>query len=178
MTWLNRYARGWRTFILLLLILAFISPWGYERINVPAHYDCTPPFIRLEGDFCGTPLPGIWSLFVSFGLIFTTIAGAAEATFSLLLTRVLFSLLTLLTPLAILSSLFIVWFSGGQSWPQTRHLKILRLSVVGGFGFLLFVVLLPGPGLFYIWGAWAYALLALVALLLETVVWRNDRRFG
>ncbi len=169
MTWLNRTAWGWRTLILLLLIITFMSPWGYDRIHVPAQYDCTPPFIRLAGDFCGTPVPGTFSFFVSFGIIFTTIVGAADVTFSLLLTRVLFSLFALLTPLAILSSLFILLFSRGQSWPQTRHLKLLGLSVVGGVGFLLLVALPQGVGLFYMWGAWAYALLALAALLLENV---------
>ena len=178
MTWFNRYTWGWRALILLLLIITFMSPWGYDRIHVPAQYYCTPPFIRLEGDFCGTPLPGIWTLFVSFGIIFTTIAEAADVTFPLLLTRILYSLFALLTPLAILSSLFILLFSRGQSWPQTRHLKLLGLSVVGGVGFLLLVALLQGPGLFYIWGAWVYALLALAAFLVETAVWQSNTRFG
>lgn len=178
MTWFNRYTWGWRALILLLLIITFMSPWGYDRIHVPAQYDCTPPFIRLEGDFCGTPVPGTWSLFVSFGIIFTTIVGAADVSFSLLLTRVLFSLFALLTPLAILSSLFIVLFSGRQTWPQTRHLKLLGLSVVGGVGFLLLVALPQGVGSFYIWGTWAYVLLVLAALLLELAAWQSNRSVG
>jgi hypothetical protein len=91
MSWLNQNARLWRIIILVLLVLTFIGPWGYDRINVPAQYECSPPNFRLEGDFCGMPLPGVWAVLVSFGVIFEVFAGETNATFAVLLMRVLFS---------------------------------------------------------------------------------------
>lgn len=58
MFWINENKTIWRMIILFLLLIAFIGPWTYEQIHVPAQYECTPPNFRLEGDFCGTPLSG------------------------------------------------------------------------------------------------------------------------
>jgi hypothetical protein len=176
MLWLNKNARIWRIFILVLLLIAFIGPWAYDRINVPAQYECTPPNFRLEGDFCGMPLPGLWAVAVSFGVIFTTLAGEADVT-ALLLIRVLFGLSVLLTPLPIFSSWFLL-SSGEQSWPQVRHVKVWGLAAVGGLGFILLFSSLQGHLSFYLWGAWAYVVLALFALLLEIGGWIGNRRSG
>lgn len=176
MTWLNQYARGWRIIILILLVLTFIGPWGYyDRIYVPAQYECRPPFnYRLEGNFCGILLPGTWAVLVGFGHIFSMFAGEANVSFPLLLMRFLMGLSALITPLPIFSSLFLL--SSEQFWPQVRHLKVWGFSVIGGVGMFLWFELLSGWLSFHLWGAWAYLVLAVAALLLEIAVWRGNRR--
>ena len=47
-----------RMVVLVGMIVAFLGPWAFDRINVPAQYECTPPNIRLYGDFCGIPFSG------------------------------------------------------------------------------------------------------------------------
>ena len=58
-----RVITRWRVVRLIgvaLVILALVGPWWYDRINVPAEFECQSPNIRLYGDFCGTPMAGIW----------------------------------------------------------------------------------------------------------------------
>ncbi len=57
MSWINKHKRVWRVAILVLLLVAIMGPWTFDRINVPSEYPCS---VRLEGDFCGTPMSGIW----------------------------------------------------------------------------------------------------------------------
>jgi hypothetical protein len=59
---INANPRIWRGIVLGLLLVALMGPWVFDQINVPAQYACSAPFIRLEGDFCGTPLSGLWIL--------------------------------------------------------------------------------------------------------------------
>jgi hypothetical protein len=59
MSWINEQKRVWRVAILVLLLVAIMGPWSFELVNVPSEYPCSAPFIRLEGDFCGTPTLGI-----------------------------------------------------------------------------------------------------------------------
>ena len=57
--WFVNYKNILRGAILLLLIISLLGPWTFDQINVPAQYPCTPPIVRLYGDFCGVPLSGI-----------------------------------------------------------------------------------------------------------------------
>jgi hypothetical protein len=52
---INKHKRVWRTAALVLLVMAFIGPWAFEEIHVPAEYPCSPPYTRVEGDFCSVP---------------------------------------------------------------------------------------------------------------------------
>ncbi|HMS01246.1 MAG TPA: hypothetical protein PKE62_18530 [Anaerolineales bacterium] len=65
-----------RAGVLLLLILALLGPWMFDQINVPAEYDCSAPFIRLNGDFCGLPISGLrffWLSILPLIPFFTTL---------------------------------------------------------------------------------------------------------
>jgi hypothetical protein len=177
MLWLIKNARIWRIFILVLLLIAFVGPWAYDRINVPAQYECTPPNFRLEGDFCGMPLPGLWVVGVSFGIIFTTLAGDENATLTMLLVRVLFGLFILLTPLPVFSSLFRL-SPGKPSWPQGRHVKIWGLAAAGSLGAFLWLSLLLERPPVQVWGFWLYVVLAPLALILEIAVLTRERKAG
>lgn len=45
---------------LILFVVALLGPWTFDVINVPAEYECSAPFIRLNGDFCGIAMSGLW----------------------------------------------------------------------------------------------------------------------
>ena len=177
MSWLIQNTRRWRIVILVLLVITFIGPWGYDLINVPAQYECTPPNFRLEGDYCGMPLPGLWAVAVSFGVIFTVFTEKENVTFATLLMRALFGLLILLTPLPVFSSLFRL-SPGEPSWPQGRHVKVWGLAAAGGLGFFLWFSLLRGLPSFHVWGLWMYVVLAPLALILEIALLAHERKTG
>lgn len=59
MAWIEQNKVFWRIIVLYLPMIAFIGPWSYESIHVPAQYDCSGPSFRLEGDYCCTPLSEI-----------------------------------------------------------------------------------------------------------------------
>jgi len=62
MNWFKEHKRAWRTGFILVLALAMIGPWFFDRVNVPRPYLCSPPNVRLEGDFCGVPISITWML--------------------------------------------------------------------------------------------------------------------
>ncbi|MCA9978826.1 MAG: hypothetical protein KC413_23865 [Anaerolineales bacterium] len=178
MFWFRQHARYWRIIILVLLAITFIGPWGYDLLDVPAPYDCSGSSFRVNDDFCGMPLPGVWAVLTSFGLVFVTLLqGDSSATFSILLIRVLFGLFILVTPLPIFSSLFLL-APGENPWRVVRHVKVWVLAVVGGMdGFLGFSLMRGLPPL-PVWGLWAYVVLAPLALLMEVVLLVGGRRVG
>ena len=60
MLWLREHKNVWRVTVLALLRVAMLGPWWFSRIVVPSQYPCSNPLIRLEGDYCGMPMPGSW----------------------------------------------------------------------------------------------------------------------
>ena len=59
-SWINEHKNGWRVALLVVVLVAIMGPWTFDPINVPSEYPCQAPYIRLDDDFCGTPLPGTW----------------------------------------------------------------------------------------------------------------------
>lgn len=79
---MNTSLKIWRGSVVFLLFVAILGPWVFDRINVPAQYTCEPPNIRLEGDFCGAPMSGMWILSALAGELLSfpvgLISGAAR----------------------------------------------------------------------------------------------------
>lgn len=50
--------RSARWIVVVLFVVAFLGPWSYDLINVPAEFACDAPFVRLVGDFCGMAYSG------------------------------------------------------------------------------------------------------------------------
>ena len=165
MLFLDKNKRIWRTAILIMLLVAIIGPWTFEQINVPSKYPCQSPFIRLEGDFCGEPMSGIWILslmimgmissgvgLVSGGITF--IDGARQFLFS--------SFLFLL----ILPFFTTILLSTGK---ESRYLRLIHLIA---WGMVIGIVLLVGFSNFSIhqwqlWGTWLFLGSAVSILILE-----------
>jgi hypothetical protein len=77
LSWLNERRRIWRVIPLVGLLLALLGSWAFDRTNVPAEYPCTRPHIHLEGDFCGLPLSGLWSIWLYIGVAASAVIGEA-----------------------------------------------------------------------------------------------------
>lgn len=75
MSWISQNKRALRVILLAVALVSFAGPWGYDQINVPAQFECTPPFIRLQGDFCGMPISGLGVI----GLMADTLRGLPAA---------------------------------------------------------------------------------------------------
>lgn len=77
--WIDEYKGMLRFMILILFVVSMTGPWMIEQLHVPAEYACSPPTIRLEGDFCGSPLSGIrfliWFTGGFFYILFELIRG-------------------------------------------------------------------------------------------------------
>ena len=150
----------WRGFMLGLLLVVLMGPWAIEQINVPAQYACSAPFIRLEGDFCGVPLSGIWILGV-VGLSVVGLQGGAvtlsEVGRSILILAVL--------GLPLISTAVVLLRGSRRRWIGFQ---------LATFGLTAGMLLLSG--LFsasnrtpVLWGPWLYLAVVSVTLLLEGV---------
>jgi hypothetical protein len=54
----------------LLLVAMLVGPWVFDVIHVPGEFSCTPPWVRVGGNFCGLPVPGIYTALGNIGLFF------------------------------------------------------------------------------------------------------------
>jgi len=174
MSWITEPQRAARVAILMLLLLAFIGPWTFDLINVPSEYLCSAPFIRLKGDFCGTPLSGMWIVPAVVGQFISLVVGVATgaATLADLWRMPLSGLLVLLPFLPFLSTLLLI-LAGDLPGKQVFHLAAWILAVATALGSLLFAPELPAVQL---WGFWLYVGLAPSVLILEVVALALRRR--
>jgi hypothetical protein len=169
MSWIRENTTVWRKASLLLALAAFVAPWTLELIWVPAEpeYVCRSPYIRLDEDFCGKPLPGVMVLGWMIGGF--TAAGRGLATDPMgvtewghdLLLGVNLSLLVLPCLGTLLSIL------RGDRWHR-RVFNIVAWSL--GAGMALFIGLFDFPKMFWaIWGVGLYVGVAVTALTLESL---------
>ena len=128
---INKNKQSWRKASLLLLILALIGPWTYDIIYVPAEYTCTPPNIRLEGDYCGLPMSGIRILFFLLEAFISISIGfmAGTAVFADRVREYLFIIFFLLPLLPFFGTAVMLWKNDSRrlqaihliAWGQVHH---------------------------------------------------------
>ena len=170
MSWINEHQRNWRIALLLLMIVAFMGPWAFDLINVPSEYECSAPFVRLEGDFCGGPLSGIglffWisSSFISIGIGLAT----GEFVFFERIRELLISLLLFLPLLPIFSTLLLI-LRGDHQRRQVFTIIAWILAISGGLFLGISNSIYPRL-VWAVWGLWLYIGLAISALILEIIV--------
>jgi hypothetical protein len=145
-----------------------------DRVNVPAEYPCSPPFVRLRGDFCGIPLSGAWMLSAlaselanRAGLLIRGDATPADLRWGLLI--VLFAVLALLPIIMALLSVL-----RGERHPLFR-LVVWGVAIAWSLWYALAARMSP---LFRIWGVWLYVGVACVSLGLEILALVGRRRSG
>lgn len=164
MSWLSRDRNFVRFTLLILLVISIMGPWAFDRIHVPAEYTCDPPFIRLDGDFCGSLMTWV-SLFSWFtdGFL-TTMRHLIAGLFAGQAREFLAVLLVMLPVLPFFSTLLLIWRKNSTRL-QTIH------SIAWGVGCLFPLLIIAfewnGP-VIKLWGLWLYIVLAAGALLVET----------
>jgi hypothetical protein len=170
LSWINEHKTAWRVAVLIVLVVAMMGPWFFDRINVPAQYPCS---FRLEGDFCGVPIPGTrligWGVsgfvYTSAGLV-TGAMGFIESA-----RLFLFSLLLSLLVLPFFSTLLSI-LRGDRRRRQVFNVVAWGLAV--GVGLL--IGLSSYPKLYWaLWGIWLYIGLAASALILEVLALAKGR---
>lgn len=171
MSWIYEHQRTLRIALLIVMAVALLGPWGYDRINVPAKYECSPPNIRLYGDFCGIPLPGIQLVFFVicglFSISFSVLTG--EYAFSERMQELFFVWLFLLPILSIISTLLLI-LRGNK--PRRQLFTIIAWIFSIGVG--LFIGLTHNPKMFWaLWGIWLFVALAICALILEIIAFKK-----
>jgi hypothetical protein len=174
MSWIDKHKNAWRVAILVLLPVAISGPWTFDQILVPSEYPCSAPNIRLDGDFCGTPLPGTWFFrWIVIGFVYAS-AELATGAMGLVewVREFLFDLLLFLLVLPWFSTLFLILRGDRRRW-QVFSIAAWGLAV--GIGLL--IGLSSYPRWFWVlWGIWLYIGLAVSALLLEVLTLAAGRR--
>lgn len=156
MSWIMENTTVWRRASLLLVLVAFVAPWTFELIWVPAEpeYFCSSPYIRLDENFCGKPLPGVtilgWMIggFIAAGKGLATVSMGVKEWGHDLLLGVNLSLLIL--------PCFSTWLSilREERWHR-RVFNTVAWSL--GAGTALSIGLFDSPKMFrLIWGVGLY----------------------
>ncbi len=165
MSWINQPKRVWRTAELLILMGAITGPWGWDQINVPAQYPCSAPFFRLEGDFCGLPLSGLWLVSELAPAMVMNLFREGTG-FMDRFGPFAVGMLLLFPVLPFLSALILILL--GER-PRRQMFHIVALGLAAGMALLLGMPGISRMG-WASWGIWLYAGLAGGALLLEVFV--------
>ena len=179
MLWLDKHKRVWRLALLVLLIVAIMGPWTFERINVPSKYPCSPPFIRLEGDFCGEPMSGIWifSLMI-YGMISSSLAFVTGGiVFISWVRQLIFSSFLILLLLPIFTTILLIRTRDSRRW-RISHLIAWGLAGAVGAVVLLLDLSNFSRQFWMLWGAWLFIGLVICALILEMLTLAARRRFN
>lgn len=173
MSWLNRYKREWRVIELVLLLVAMMGPWAFDLISVPAQYPCTPA-VRLDGDFCGIPMPGTWILSMAVlvpvnGVVELITGTAALADRTRELT---FSLLLLLLVLPFISALLMIL---GRHHSRWQVLHMITLGLAASFALYISTLGFSRWGYRELWGIWFYIGVTTSALVLEVLTFNSEK---
>ena len=174
MAWLNGHMKAWRGMELVLLVVAIIGPWWFDRIVVPSQYPCSAPFVRLDGDFCGIPMPGTWFLWMGILGPFNVVAELVTGTAALADRIGEFRLgMFLLPALPLISGLPMI-LGRYRRRRQVFHIIVLGLAA----GFVLFANSpnFASYGFWALWGLWLYLVIAIGTLMLELLTWNHPKQ--
>jgi hypothetical protein len=174
MKWIREQKRFVRLVFLIGMVIAIGGPWVFDRINVPAQFDCSPPNIRLEGDFCGLPLSLAWFLSSILGGLAYIVREAdwGSLHFAALLSELRIYLFVFLLIFPVVSTAVLVLRGGGRRW-QTLHIAGLVLAA-GIAGLLAWLGNSTSSWILrLLWGLWLYILLTASLFALEAFVLRT-----
>ena len=171
MSWIVEHKRVWRVVILGLLLMAIAGPWTFDRIYVPSEYSCD---VRLEGDYCGIPLSGMWIIWAVVAEFIHLVGGLVMgATASAELGRLFLIILGALLLLLPFFSTLVLTLPGERQRLQKFHVAVWGLAAAVGLWLLLSASEWPQRQL---WGLWLYIALAPSVLILEVVALVARRR--
>jgi hypothetical protein len=165
MSWIDKHPRAWRAGTLVLLFITLVGPWGFDLLNVPSEYTCSPPSVRLHDDFCGMPLSGIDMLtgtveglraFAQTGAVFPA---SARDLFGLLF---LCAVVIFVFVLPFFNTLLLILRGASR---RRGIFSVVTWSLAASISLLMGT---SRPRLFWaLWGIWLYLWLAVSALTVE-----------
>lgn len=170
MPWLHQLRWIWRVVALVLLAVALLGPWWFDRIYVPAQYTCSNSVVRLEGDFCGIPMSGMALLFIlvaaSIQQVMQGITGAAAPIdpANALPAVLAFTAVALALVLPFLTTLFLIVRGDGR---RRQVFYIAAWSLAAATALLVSVMASKSLLMGALWGSWLYIGVAVGALVLE-----------
>jgi hypothetical protein len=146
-----------------------------ERINVPAGYPCSAPFVRLRGDYCGLPFTGAAMISTIVGELASRAGALAAGDATRVALRDTLPMILFTIPAAVPFTIAALSVLRGESRRrQLLRLVVWGLAVVWSLWWLAISVGISPP--FRVWGAWLYAGLACAALTLEALALASRRR--
>lgn len=170
----KEHKNSWRIPLLGLALMAVIFGfWTLDLLSVPAQYECTFPNVRLDGDFCGQPLPAGFYIPAMFQNLILS-SGNLTTGSILFVDWLRYGLspsifLTVLLPLVITVPMI---FGLKKKWWRAINIVAWGIAI----GFCIFFIT-SYPRLHWIlWGLWLYFVIAVTALFLEIITLRADRQ--
>jgi hypothetical protein len=163
--WFVKHKNILRQVALVLLIVSLLGPWAYDRINVPAEYDCDKPFVRLEGDFCGYPMSGILFLEWFAGGFFHIIVELVKGNFTGR-SRELITGLSLLLLIPFATTTLLLW---KKETPRLRTINLIAWILAFILALTVFILQVTEQN-FRLWGLWLYILVAVSAIIFEILL--------
>jgi hypothetical protein len=173
MQWINDHRRIWGGILLVLLIVSLLGTWGYDLIHVPAQYDCSLPNVRLEGDFCGLPMIGLWG-FIGIAMFFISALGGR---LSLVDLRAMLYFVLILLPF--ISSW--LWFAR-KNHPRQWIFHLIAWGLATIFIWYPYNILVLTSDRMYhparLWGLWLYTAVVTIVFFIEIVQSINRKRYN
>jgi len=169
----------WRALILALLTVSMMGPWAFDLLNVPGQYPCTPPNVRLNGDFCGSPVSGLAAFRMAAGGLFSMLSRLVNRKMPVPISEFMMALSLSFIVLPFVSMTLLIWKS------DSRRLQILNLVVC-------LAACLPAAVVFFsqtsraqlvhfaylLWGVFLYLLSVICAMVLGLYLLRSSSRPG
>lgn len=168
MAWLKGNLSFGQFIVLALLVAALLGPWLIgDRINVPAQYTCDPPWLRLEGDFCGMPISGLGALWFVVTALFSLLGQVFSGSVYPRDVQAVLIIVAWSTLLLLPYALTIARLVTGNRRPGRKFALVAwGLAAAAGGLLILFATEFRQP--FYLmWGIWLLTGLALVMLVVE-----------
>jgi len=166
--WFDKHKNAIRQVFLMVFIVSIFGPWGFDRHSVPADIPCD---FRLYGDFCGTPLPGVFGIFMSIPFFFKSISDLISGTLFYYLRLV--SGLWLLPIFPILTTMYSLWIKETRRI-QTMNLIAWLLAFISTLTVFILAMRTINSQVFWLWGLWLYIILAVRAIILEIIVMKTS----
>jgi len=165
--------RNFRWLELGLLFIAMIGPWAFDRIIVPVEYPCTTA-VRLEGDYCGFPLSGLWMLWAVISEFWNRVIGLIAGTMTFAEWSIGFRLFlsALVIVLPVFTTVSMLW-TGNR--PPLQKFNFAAWGLAVGIC-LLFAVSSFTKFYWQLWGIWLYIGLAISSLVIEGLMLMFGRK--
>ena len=154
-----------RLAILIMALLSFAGPWAFDRIMVPEPNNCSSPFVRLDGEFCGLPFVGFQVPILAAIGFYQTIASYLDGTLQLA-EAIRFSSISI--PLILLPSPIFIGLAFSLRGHGTK--LVVPASTVWALAALVaFLYGAVGYSAFHFanWGTWLFLGLSVAALAFE-----------